>query len=87
MNKYGEIVTKPPGRPKTDWEKLFVDWLNSDLTKQEFLKSRGINYRGGAVQRNTKSWLPRICQLSLKLHAQYVGSLKAKGRPPLGVSQ
>lgn len=67
------------GRPGIDWDQLYVDWLNSGLTKNAFLRLKGYKYKGGTVSRNTRHWLKNLCKLSLKLHAQYMMSVKDKG--------
>jgi len=38
---------------------LFKEWVASDQSKSQFLKSKGINPGSGAVGRNTKAWQAR----------------------------
>lgn len=74
------------GRPGVDWGLLYVDWINSGMTKNAFLRSRGYNYKGGAVSRNTRRWLQELCKLSLRLHAQYIRSATQGHRHIQGVT-
>lgn len=58
-----------------DWGKLYAEWLSSNLSKNDFLRSKGIKYRGGAVSRNTRSWNDRLLKIWLRWQAQRIASV------------
>lgn len=44
------------GRPSRDWDKLFRDWVYTDMPKSTFLESRGIKPTHGSTIKATSNW-------------------------------
>lgn len=48
-----------PGRPGTNWGRLFEEWLATDMPKRDFIKLQGLDLRSGTTFTRTRDWEER----------------------------